>query len=91
MNEWFTEHLWITFFIIYIFIAYVYNRVFRTRKLPLLKSLILYLLLGVGAGLLLFFQVKVGLPIIPSLLVVVVLMLIVRIRYLIQNRSTRKS
>lgn len=90
MTAWFGEHLWMTYIIIYVFIAYIYNKVFRTRKLPVLKALIVYVLIGVGAFILLFFQVDVGLPIIPSLTVAIVLMLIVRIRYFVQERAKRK-
>lgn len=89
LYTWFAAHPWITFFIIYICIAYVYNKVFRMRKLPVLKTLLVYILLGVGAGMLLFFQVKAELPIIPGLAVAIVLMLIVRIRYMIQSIKRR--
>lgn len=91
LNDWFREHLYITYILIYIFVAYVYNKVFRTRKLPVLKSLIVYLLLGVGSFMLLIFQVDAGLPIIPSLAVAVFLMLLVRVRYFVENRRDRKS
>jgi hypothetical protein len=61
------------------------------RKLPLLKDLIVYLLLGVGSFLLLIFQLDAELPIIPSLAIAVLLMLIVRIRYWITERSGKKE
>ncbi|CAG7605848.1 hypothetical protein PAESOLCIP111_00853 [Paenibacillus solanacearum] len=89
MTEWFGEHPWITFLLIFILITYVYNKVFRTRKLPVLKSAIIYLLLALGSFMLMFFQIA-GLPIVPSLTVAVALMLMVRIRYFIQERSAKK-
>ena len=89
MTEWFGEHPWITFLLIFILITYVYNKVFRTRKLPVLKSAIIYLLLALGSFMLLFFQIA-GLPIVPSLSVAVALMLMVRVRYFIQERSAKK-
>ncbi|CAG7620352.1 YlaH-like family protein [Paenibacillus allorhizosphaerae] len=89
MTEWFGEHPWITFVLIFILITYVYNKVFRTRKLPVLKNAVIYLLLAFGSLMLLFFQIA-GLPIVPSLTVAVVLMLMVRIRYFFQERSAKK-
>lgn len=88
MREWFLNHPWITYLIIFVLITYVYNKVFRARKLPLLKDLIIYLLLALGSLMLLFFQLA-GLPIVPSLSIAVILMLMVRIRYFIQERQTK--
>jgi len=91
MTEWFREHLWITYLLIFVLISYVYNKVFRTRRLPVLKAAVIYLLLAAGAFILLLFQVDVGLPIVPSLAIALFLMLIVRVRYWIQAKSGRKS
>jgi hypothetical protein len=90
LNEWFVNHIIFTYILIFILLSYVYNKVFRTRKLPVLKALIIYLLLGVGSILLLFFQIA-GLPIILCLGVAVLMMLILRIRYFIEKRSGRRS
>jgi len=90
MNEWLFEHVWITYVIIYALVTYVYNKVFRVRKLPLLKDAIIYLLIGVGTFVLLIFQMF-GLPIVLCLLVAVGLMLLVRIRYFVEGREKRKA
>jgi hypothetical protein len=90
LNEWFGNHIILTYILIFILLSYVYNKVFRTRKLPVLKALIVYLLMGLGSILLLFFQIA-GLPIILCLGVAVLMMLILRIRYLIEKRSGRRS
>lgn len=90
MNEWLFEHVWITYALIYVLVTYVYNKVFRVRKLPLLKDAIVYLLLGVGSFMLLIFQMF-GLPIVLSLLVAVGLMLLVRVRYFVEGRAKRKE
>nr|WP_090798567.1 YlaH-like family protein [Paenibacillus sp. GP183] len=90
MNEWFYNHMILTYILIFILLSFVYNRVFRTRKLPVLKALIIYLLIGIGAILLLFFQL-VGLPIILCLCAAILMMLILRIRYFIEKRSGRRS
>ncbi|TDF96710.1 YlaH-like family protein [Paenibacillus piri] len=90
MTEWFRAHPYITYIIIFVLITYVYNKVFKTRRLPILKEAVIYLLLGVGALMLLMFQLG-ALPIIPSLAVAVALMLMVKIRYFFQERQNRKS
>jgi hypothetical protein len=90
MNQWFGDHIIITYILIFILLSFVYNKVFRTRKLPVLKALIIYLLLGVGSILLLVFQIA-GLPIILCLGVAVLMMLILRIRYFIEKRSGHRS
>ncbi|MEX1030530.1 MAG: YlaH-like family protein [Paenibacillaceae bacterium] len=78
LNDWFIDHLWITYCIIFVFTAYVYNKVFRVRKLPILKELILYLIIGAGSFMLLLFQVDAELPIVLSLVVAIVMMLLYR-------------
>ena len=90
MAAWFAEHLWTSYIIIFVFLSYIYNKVFRVRKLPLLKMFIVYVLIAIGSVILLFFQVDAGLPIIPSLTLAIILILIVRIRYFLQERSQRK-
>ena len=90
MTEWFREYPFLTFILIYIMITYVYNKVFKTRRLPILKEAIIYLLLGVGAGMLLLFQLG-SLPIVPCLAVAIGLMLMVRIRYFFQDRRLNKK
>jgi len=90
MAAWFAEHLWTSYIIIFVLISYIYNKVFRVRKLPLLKMLIVYVLIAIGSVILLFFQVDAGLPIIPSLTLAMILMLIVRIRYFLQERLKKK-
>lgn len=90
LNEWFGNHLIVTYISIFIALSYVYNKVFRTRKLPVLKTLILYVMMAVGSVMLLFFQVE-GLPIILCLTVAILMMFMVRVRYFIEKRSGRKS
>jgi hypothetical protein len=89
ITEWLTRHYVVTYFIIYVFMAYVYTKVFKVRKLPILKELIIYLVIGVGAVILWFFQLTIGLPIVLSLTVAILLMLMVRIRYFFEKRQKR--
>lgn len=80
MNEWLTEHMGIAYLIIFVLIAYVYNKVFRVRKLPLLKEAVVYVLIALGSLMLLIFQIDASLPIIQSLLIAVAMMALYRIR-----------
>ncbi|MFD2612776.1 YlaH-like family protein [Paenibacillus gansuensis] len=91
MNEWLLDHPWIAFAMIYAGLVFIYNKVFRVRKLPLLKDLIVYLLVALGAGMLLIFQLDAGLPIIPCLAVAIGLMFIVRIRYFMEARQKARQ
>ncbi|WP_068616302.1 YlaH-like family protein [Paenibacillus tuaregi] len=91
MQDWFSHHWYISYLIIFVLVAYVYNKVFRAQhKLPLWKEAILYVLMAVGCVLLLIFQIF-RLPIIQCLFVAVVLMLMVRIRYLVEGRQKKKQ
>lgn len=90
MTQWLTDHKWITFIIIYVCITYIYNKVFRVRRLPILKELIIYLMLGLGAAMLLFFQVvPPHIPIVPSMLVAIGLMMLVKVRYWVEGRGKK--
>lgn len=89
LNEWFANHLFITYLLIFVFMSYVYNKVFRTRKLPILKTALIYVLLAIGSVMLLVFQI-VGLPIVLCLAVAISLMFMVRIRYFIEKRSGKR-
>ncbi|MBO2943231.1 YlaH-like family protein [Paenibacillus sp. F411] len=91
MQVWFAEHPLISYIIIFALVAYVYNKVFRVKqKMPLLKEVLLYLLMALGCGMLLIFQID-KLPIIQCLLVAVGLMLMVRIRYFVEDRQRKKN
>ena|SRR5690606_7103056 len=86
-NQWLTEHPIITYVIIAASLIYIFNAVFRPRKLPLLKDALVYILILLGAFLLLFFQTRVGLPIVHGFIVAIVLMVTVRIRSWLTKRN----
>jgi hypothetical protein len=90
MREWFLEHFWITYAIIFILVSYVYNKVFRVGKLTIPKAILVYVLIAMGSYMLMIFQ-ALGLPIVLSLAVAVFLMLIVRVRYFLEGRTKRKQ
>ncbi|GIP36675.1 YlaH-like family protein [Paenibacillus sp. J2TS4] len=91
LYEWFFDHPWITYFIIYVALAYVYVKVFKVQRLPILKEILIYLIIGLGAFILLLFQLDLRLPIIPCLGVAIFLMLIVRIRYWVTDRQKKQE
>lgn len=91
MQQWLFDNPWITYILIFVFLVYIYNKVFRMRKLPLLKDAVIYLTIAVGAGILTLFQLDLELPIVISLGVAVALMLTVRIRYWMIERENRKN
>ncbi len=82
---------WFTWILIFLFLTYIYNKVFRVRKLPILKDLIVYAIMLAGAFLLLIFQVDAGLPIVYSLAVAVLLMFTVRVRYWVEARRNQSD
>lgn len=86
LTGWLSAHPWITYFLIYVLLVFIYNKVFRMQKLPILKELIIYLLMAFGSFILLIFQID-KLPIVYSLFVAVVLILLVRIRDILSKRK----
>ncbi|WP_042197509.1 YlaH-like family protein [Paenibacillus camerounensis] len=91
MQSWFADHPIVAYIVIFVLLTYVYNRVFRVnQKLPVGKEVVLYLMMALGSGMLLIFQHD-KLPIIQCLLVAVGLMLLVRVRYLVEARQKRKA
>lgn len=81
---------WIIYALIFVFMTYIYNKVFRARKLPLLKDLIVYIMLALGSFLLLIFEADSSLPIVYCLTVAVGLMFTLRIRYFVTDLKKKK-
>ncbi|WP_018753279.1 YlaH-like family protein [Paenibacillus sanguinis] len=91
MQAWLAQHPVISYVLIFLLVVFVYNKVFRAQqKLPLWKETILYLLMALGSFMLLIFQID-KLPIIQCLLVAVILMLMVRIRYFVEGRRSKRG
>lgn len=82
---------WLMWLVIFLFSAYIFNKVFRVRKLPIVQTLVVYMLLALGGFMLLIFEVDAGLPIIYSLGIAVSLLLIVRVRYWVQGRAPQQD
>lgn len=79
----------ITLLLIFFGISFIYNRVFRTRKLPILKNAIVYLLIFIGSFFLLIFQIDADLPIIYSLSVAIGLIAIYQVRVWKDSRKSK--
>lgn len=91
MNEWFAEHMLLTYLAIVLCIAFVYHKVFRVRKLPILKELIVYIIIALGSVLLLIFQIDASLPILQCLLIAILMMGIYRLRVLVMSRKKQSN
>lgn len=88
MQQWLASHPFVSYALIYFMVIYIFNKVFRTRKFPILKEVAIYLLMALGCFILLIFQID-KLPILQSLFVAIALLFIVRIRYLIEERRNK--
>lgn len=84
MQQWLSFHPFISYTLIYTLIIYIFNKVFRTQKLPLGKEVAIYLVMALGAFILLIFQID-KLPILPCLFVTIAIMFLVRIRYFMEG------
>lgn len=88
MQAWLTEHYVVTYLLIVAGMAFVYNKVFRPRKLPLLKDVLVYALIALGSVMLWIFQIDANLPIVQSLLAAIALMGLYRgRRWLAERRA----
>lgn len=90
MTDWFRDHTLITYLLIFVMVAYVYHKVFATRRLPIFKLLVVYAAMAVGCYLLLIFQLF-GLPIVLCLAVALFLMLLTRVRAYAEKRQGNDS
>ena len=89
MNEWLIQHPWISYLIIFVGLLLIYDKVFRTQKLPLLKEVLLWILIGSSSFVLWAFHRLFEFPIIPSLLVALGLMALVKFRYWVESRQRK--
>jgi uncharacterized membrane protein len=90
MQQWFADHMLISYLLILAFTIYIFNAVFRPGRLPILKEALVYLLMAVGCAVLLVLQVD-KLPIIQCMGIAVILMLLLRLRQLYDKWRSRRS
>ncbi len=82
MQNWLSEHMLVSYFLILGFTIYIFNKVFRAQqRLPILKEILVYLLIAFGSFILTILQVD-KLPIIQCMAVAVAMMLMLRGRQL---------
>lgn len=81
MQQWLSDHLFVSYLIILGCTIYIFNKVFRVQKLPILKEIAVYVLMAIGSFVLAVLQVD-KLPIVQCMAVAVILMLILRLRQL---------
>src|SRR5690606_36538641 len=62
------------------------EKVFRPRKLPVLKNVLVYLLIALGSVMLWIFQIDADLPVVQSLLIAIVLIGLYRRRKWLPER-----
>jgi len=90
MQQWLASHPLVSYVLIFALVTYVFNKVFRTQKLPIIKEILILLFIGLGSSILLILQID-KLPIIQCLLVAIALMFTVRIRYFIEGQRKKRS
>lgn len=92
MQEWLSEHKLISYLLILGFSFYIFYKVFRPQavKLPLIRTIMLYITMLVGSFVLMILQVD-KLPIVQCLGVAVLLMFILRCRQIYDAWKAKKS
>jgi hypothetical protein len=75
--------------IILCFTIYIFNAVFRVKRLPILKEILVHLIMAIGAFVLLVLQID-KLPIIQCMAVAVAMMLMLRGRQLYDKWKRKK-
>jgi hypothetical protein len=79
MQQWFHDHPLISYILIFVFTAYIFNNVFRPGRLPVLKEVFVYIFMAIGSLVLLVLQLD-RLPIIQCMGIAVFMMLLLRLR-----------
>lgn len=90
MQHWFSEHLIISYLLIFFFTLYIFNAVFRMGRLPILKEVIVHIVMAIGCLVLLVLQHD-KLPIIQCMAVAVVMMMMLRGRQMYDKWKGKKA
>lgn len=92
MQAWFSEHKLISYIIILGFTIYIFNSVFRpqTKRLPILKEVLVYLMMALGSFILMIMQVD-KLPIIQCMAIAVIMMMMLRGRQIYDKWKKGRS
>ncbi|TYP77979.1 YlaH-like family protein [Paenibacillus methanolicus] len=82
MQQWLHDHPVISYILIFCFVVYIFNSVFRAQKrLPILKEILVHVIMAIGSFVLWILQYDL-LPIIQCMAVAVGMMLMLRGRQL---------
>ncbi|BBI34701.1 YlaH-like family protein [Cohnella abietis] len=90
MQQWFHDHIVISYLLIVACTIYIFNAVFRTGKLPILKEILVHVVLALGCFILLLLQLD-KLPIIQCMAVAVGMMLLLRMRQFYDKRKAYRD
>jgi hypothetical protein len=90
MQQWFHDHSVISYLLIVASTLYIFNAVFRTGKLPILKEILVHIFLALGCLILLVLQLD-KLPIIQCMAVAVGMMALLRMRQFYDRRKAYRS
>ncbi|MBM7565680.1 YlaH-like family protein [Paenibacillus sacheonensis] len=91
MQHWLSQHPLLTYILILAFIIYIFNAVFRaSKRLPILKEILVHLIMVIGAFVLFILQ-DFGLPILQCMAVAVFMMLLLRGRQLYDKIKAKRS
>ncbi len=86
INNFNTDHTFLVFYIVNFILAVIAYKLGFARKLPLAKSLIVYILLFIGTFIITVFAI-LGMPIVESLLIISFVMGIYRLRMYMERRK----
>jgi predicted membrane channel-forming protein YqfA (hemolysin III family) len=90
MQQWFHNHGVISYLLIVAFTIYIFNAVFRTGKLPIIKEIFVHVFLALGCLILLLLQLD-KLPIIQCMAVAVGMMALLRGRQFYDRRKAYRN
>lgn len=90
MQAWFHDHPVISYLLILACTIYIFNAVFRSGKLPILKEILVYIVMAIGCLVLLLLQLD-KLPIIQCMAVAVAMMGLLRLRQLYDKRKKNRE
>jgi hypothetical protein len=90
MQEWFSNHQLVTYVLILACIIYIFNAVFRVKRLPILKEVIVHLVMAFGAFILFILQVD-KLPILQCMAVAIMMMMMLRGRQLYDKLRSKRN
>lgn len=90
MQEWFSNHPLVTYVLILACIIYIFNAVFRVKRLPILKEVLAHIVMAIGAFVLYILQVD-KLPIIQCMAVAILMMMMLRGRQLYDKLRNKRN